>query len=240
MPNVSFCEDDRDIHYNPYVEPPFFCKLTLNDGSVVNIEDTVGNGQLTYGMVSAYSKTCVSVQFGDLCTSIDGEEGGFYSFSNLTNMTISSSVTEIGVYALSECNHITSITIDNGNTVYDSRDNCNAIIESRTNNLFLGFQNTVIPDTVTTIAPSAFSYLVSLTSITIPNSVTSIGGSAFEECSNLASVTVKAVTPPSLGSYVFVSTNNCPIYVPSESVNTYKAAYEWNNYASRIQAIPTT
>ena len=76
LPNVSFCEDTpNEVHYNPYEEPPFFCKLTLNDGSVVNIEDTVGNGRLTPEMTNPYSASCISVEIGELCTGITSDVG---------------------------------------------------------------------------------------------------------------------------------------------------------------------
>ena len=300
MPNVSFCEDDRDIHYNPYVEPPFFCKLTLNDGSVVNIE---GSGELTSTMTSAYNDTCVSAEIGELCTSIDESafeafymmssatignnvttignmafygsnlsmsliigsgvtsigDDAFYSSSltsvtipnsvtsigaaafagcgGLTSVTIGSGVTSIGVGNFAECG-LTSITVDSGNTVYDSRNNCNAIIEKSTNKLIAGCQTTVIPNSVTIIGDSAFSLCYGLTSLTIPSSVTSIEDFVFEGCSGLTSITIEATMPPTLGgSDVFIDASNCPIYVPSESVNTYKAAEYWSTYADRIQAI---
>ncbi len=79
-----------------------------------------------------------------------------------------------------------------------------------------------------------------LTSVTIPDSVTTIGNSAFYDCSNLTSVYCKATTPPTLGSNVFKTYNNgyvnlgCAIYVPAESVETYKAAENWSSYKSRI------
>jgi hypothetical protein len=80
-----------------------------------------------------------------------------------------------------------------------------------------------------------------LTSVTIGNGITSIGNTAFNLCSALRSVTVEATTPPSLlNANAFNNTNNCPIYVPAESVNTYKAANNWSSYASRIQAIPNS
>ena len=60
----------------------------------------------------------------------------------------------------------------------------------------------------------------------------------FYNCTSLTSVTIEATTPPTLGNNVFYNTNECPIYVPSESVEIYKAANGWSNYASRIQAIP--
>lgn len=96
-----------------------------------------------------------------------------------------------------------------------------------------------IPSTVTTIGSYAFSSCRALTSINIPNTVTSIGIYAFYSCSALASVTVEATTPPTLGTNVFNGTSaNLVIYVPSESVETYKAASGWSDYASKIQAIP--
>lgn len=96
-----------------------------------------------------------------------------------------------------------------------------------------------IPDSVTTIG-GAFAYCTSLSSVTIGSGVTSIGDSAFYRCSGLTSVTVEAVDPPQLESDVFKETNNCPIYVPCESLNAYKSAPYWSDYADRIQAIPNS
>ena len=96
-----------------------------------------------------------------------------------------------------------------------------------------------IPNSVTSIGRSAFDSSFVLRSVTIGNSVTSIGDSAFWYCMALTSVTIEATTPPTLGgSTVFEETNNCPIYVPAESVDAYKTATNWSSYASRIQAIP--
>ena len=97
-----------------------------------------------------------------------------------------------------------------------------------------------IPNSVTSIGQSAFYYCTSLASVTIPNRVTNIGTTAFFHCINLASVTVKATTPPTIGGGVFPNTSsNLVIYVPAESVDTYKAAVNWSDYASKIQAIPS-
>ena len=92
-----------------------------------------------------------------------------------------------------------------------------------------------IPDTVTSIGYVAFEYCSALTSITIPSSVTNIDNYAFNHCSSLTSITVESETPTPLASF-FEDTNNCPIYVPADSVDAYKTA--WSTYASRIQSIP--
>jgi hypothetical protein len=110
------------------------------------------------------------------------ENYAFSSRSGLTSITIPNSVTAIGKVAFSGCNDLTTIIVEEGNTVYDSRDNCNAIIETSTNTLIIGCQNTIIPNSVTTIGEYAFEDYNVLTSVTIPNSVTSIGRYAFYGC----------------------------------------------------------
>lgn len=97
-----------------------------------------------------------------------------------------------------------------------------------------------IPYGITTIGTTAFAGCTLLASISIPYGITTIDTGAFADCTLLASVTVQSVTPPSLGSGVFSGTSqNLVIYVPAESVDTYKAASGWSSYASRIQAIPS-
>ena len=141
-----------------------------------------------------------SIEIPNSVTSIENE--AFYYCTGLTSVTIPNSVTSIGEYAFAYCRGLTSIVVENGNTVYDCRDNCNAIIETATNTLIGGCQNTIIPNSVTSIGDRAFYGCRGLTSVTIPNSVTSIGGSAFYGCRGLTSVTIpNSVT--SIGNEVF-------------------------------------
>lgn len=99
-----------------------------------------------------------------------------------------------------------------------------------------GLTSVAIPNSVTTIGSSAFAACSGLTSVVIPSSVISIDSWAFSNCSGLTSITVNATTPPTLGANAFYNTN-CPIYVPAESVDAYKAAEGWSEYADRIQPI---
>ena len=133
-----------------------------------------------------YCHGLTSVTIPNSVTSI-----GNWAFNgcSLTSVTIPNSVTSIGNDAFLNCS-LNSIGVETGNTTYDSRNNCNAIIETATNTLILGCDNTVIPSNVANIGKRAFSWCNLMTSITIPNSVTTISNEAFEYCKGLTSITI--------------------------------------------------
>ena len=172
--------------------------------------------------------TTVTTKMLDGLTKIG--DGAFRSCTSLTSVEIPNSVTSVGRSAFEGCTSLPSIEIPNSVTS----------IESTT---FFGCSSLTsigIPNSITKIGGNAFNRCTSLTSIEIPSSVTEIGIYSFSYCKNLTRVTVRATTPPTLGYGVFTGTaSNLVIYVPSGSVNAYKAATNWKNYASQIQAIPS-
>ena len=137
----------------------------------------------------------------------------FSQCKNLISITIPDSVTSIGHSAFNDCKNLESIVVDPGNPIYDSQNNCNAIIETATNTLIVGCKSTIIPNGVACIGDTAFWGCEDLGSMTIPNTVTSIedyafygtgltiiipdgvtsiGELAFEDCESLMSITLPA------------------------------------------------
>ena len=131
---------------------------------------------------------CMNTVIPDSVTKIGGS--AFRGCSNLTSINIPDSVTEIGDWAFSGCASLASIVVAKGNGKYDSRNDCNAIIETATNTLVTGCMNTLIPDSVTEIGEYAFFGCSNLTSINIPDSVTEIGYRAFSDCHSLTSISI--------------------------------------------------
>ena len=161
---------------------------------IPNNVTSIGN----YAFSGCSSLTSITIP--NSVTSIGDE--AFAWCSSLTSITIPNSVTSIGDEAFAWCSGLTTMVVSSGNTKYDSRDNCNAFIETATNTLISGCQNSVIPNSVTRIGNNAFNGHSGLTSVEIPNSVTSIGDGAFYGCSSLTSVEIgNSVT--SIGGHAF-------------------------------------
>lgn len=129
----------------------------------------------------------------------------FYQCSGLKSLVVPKSVTSIGTNAFRYCSGLTSIEVESGNPIFDSRNSCNALIETTSNTLILGCNNTTIPEGVTSIGDEAFWRCSGLTSISIPKGVTSIGNNAFDGCSGLTSIIIpESVT--NIGYSAFSST----------------------------------
>ncbi|MBQ6544663.1 MAG: protein kinase [Lachnospiraceae bacterium] len=112
-------------------------------------------------------------------------EGAFNQCWDLSSITIGKNVSYVGPSVFSDCIRLETILVDRDNPVYDSRNYCNALIETATDTLVAGCAGTTIPDSVKAIGPRAFHDCIRLKEISIPPSVTAIDSTAFEGCSEL-------------------------------------------------------
>lgn len=133
---------------------------------------------------------------------------GRYAFqgcTGLTELTLPKSVKSIGDGAFADCSGLEKITVESGNSRYDSRDNCNSIIDKKTNTLIAGCKNSVIPNSVKSIGRCAFQGCTGLTELTLPNCVRVVEACAFAYCSGLTELTLpNSVTR--IGNHAF---RNC-------------------------------
>ena len=111
----------------------------------------------------------------------------FYGCAALTALYIPASVSAIGNQAFSGCSGLTTVTVSSDNAVYDSRNNCQALIETTANKLLVGCCSTVLPDGISRIESYAFTG-TPIATLTLPDSLTAIGSYAFANCTALSSV----------------------------------------------------
>ncbi len=172
-----------------------------------------------------YCSSLTSITLPDSVTSI--RDSAFGYCSSLTSITLPDGVTSIGDSAFRSCSSLTSITLPDGVTSIGdfAFSNCSSL------------ESINIPDGVTGIGALTFSSCSSLQTITIPDSVTMIGDGAFSECSSLINIYCECTKPPCLSGSAFECHESVlnTIYVPAESVDVYKAADGWSNYASIIE-----
>ena len=150
-----------------------------------------GTGDMTeYAAVNqcplSMNDRIVSIVIEEGVTSVGRQAFAFCD--NLKSVTIPTTVTKIGAGALGVNKCLTTIIVDKNNTVFDSRNDCNAIIKTADNELMIGSNSTVIPNDITQIADYAFLGCKSLTSINIPEGVTRIGDGAFNACTALKGI----------------------------------------------------
>lgn len=152
-------------------------------------------------------------------------EGAFWNCSSLSSIDIPKNIENIGYYAFLRCTDLISIRVDKENSIFDSRDNCNAIIESSTNTLITGCKNTIVPDNINKIGYYAFAGS-SIDSIYIPECVTSIEEAAFAYCDSLSSLTINEGVA-NIGSIAFFQCPSlCSINLPNSLVNIGVAAFQ--------------
>ena len=214
-----------------YVTPPSKLVLTLNDGSTVSAACGSAPGPIgqpnetTMYDLNEYQDIAVRAEIKDCVTRIG--EWSFFSYT-ITSVTMPNTVTSIGYCGFGHCRYLTGVTLPNSIIEMDdcAFEYCSMLT------------SVVMSNNLTSIGAKAFYGCINLTSITLPSSITSLGDRAFYHCLVLRTVTCKATTPPTIGDEVFGDNKKLTaIYVPSGSVNAYKAADGWKDYASIIKPI---
>ena len=229
------------------------------DGTDVIVDD-IASSVLTSYEVRCYNNTTSGVTIGSNCSSISehcfqsysnpsGDKCVFsYGFTYLTQVTIQSGITTIGDNAFGYCSGITEVVIPDtvtsiGSQAFFKCSNLSAVTLSENltsigNQAFAssGVREIIIPNGVTVIVANLFRGAESLSSCTLGNQVTTIESNAFLYCDSLERLVINTVTPPR-ASYNYFDEEKIWIYVPAQSVEAYKTASDWSNYADRIRPI---
>ena len=182
----------------------------------------------------------------------------FWNCVRLTSIRIPAKVSSIGDTVFGYCTQLTDVSVDPANTVFDSREGCNAIVETSTNTLYQAFVSTRIPSTVTTIGRFAYSYVAGLTELRIPSNVTALAGvsvfscgdlrsvvlpaelttighQSFDYCDSLKTVKVGMTVPPSITQRTFNSRTYATLYVPTGCREAYLAADYWKEFNQIVE-----
>ena len=173
------------IYYNVIDEAAKTVEVTYR-GNYSSAYDNEYTGSVTIPDSVTYSGTYYSV--------ISIGSSAFYGCTGLTSITIPNSVTTIAYQAFLGCPNLESIEVESGNSIYDSRDNCNAIIETKSNTLIFGCASTIIPSSVKSIGDGAFAGCSNLTSITLPEYLYDMGDYVFTGCNSLSEINGKPLS----------------------------------------------
>ncbi len=181
---------------NPYYDSRSNCNAIITKQDVSFSSVTYPKDQLVFGCKGStvpntvtsigreafrYCTGLTSITFPNTLQKIN--QTAFEGCTGLTSITIPASVDYIYYQnPFSSCSNLETIVVDTNNPVYDSRNSCNAIIQTSSNTLVSGCKNTVIPEDVTAIGDKAFQSIPLASTVIIPEGVTSVGSSAFGNC----------------------------------------------------------
>lgn len=187
-PLTAFAENDEKTY--PLTGTTGECTWTIDSSGTLTIS---GNGAMENSMIHPwfYDESGVKIKRAVIEHGVTNI--GAWAFADcgeLESVTIPDTVTSVGESVFIFCVKLSSVTVDVNNPVFDSRDNCNAVIETNTNTLVAGVNATVIPGSVEAIGQTAFADCYNLKSITIPDSVKEIKTAAFFDSIHLESVTL--------------------------------------------------
>ena len=267
LPNVSYCEDNNDVHYNPWTDPKLVCKYNITDTSSattlrteiepnmfksMEIDGVLLNSLVTTYQFDTTGEHTVKYELYDE-TKVGNNAPLFMQITTLTSVSIPNSVTTIGESVFNGCSGLTSITIPDSVTSIGSSaffqctgltsviiGNSVTSIGSWAFSHCTSLTSITIPSGVTTIGDNTFSSCSSLTSITIPNSVTSIGQNAFNGCTSLTSITIpNNVT--SIGTYAFGGCSSLTsINIPNSVTTIGESAFRGCSGLTSITSLATT
>ena len=220
----------------------------LTEITIPNSVKSIGNGSFAYcSLISSIdipqNVSCIGVEAFYCCTSLTSinvaEENAYYHSDNgvlfetgrnsiiqypagkmETSYAIPENVTNINNYAFSCCSSLITVSIPNsvtniGNWAFSHCESLTSVS---------------IPNSVTHIGSNAFLLCTSLSSIIIGNGITNIGYHAFPY--NLTRITILATIPPTIDEYAFPVEKTIPVYVPSNSIEEYKAAPYWEEFTN--------
>ena len=193
--------------------------------------DIADGTRIIAGGALKYTMSISSVKIPNTVTSIC--QGAFFQ-SGITSLIIPNSVKGIYHQAFHWCNKLEKIEVESGNPVYDSRNNCNAIIETGKNQLAFGCKNTVIPNSVTSIKEFAFRGHW-MKSIVIPKSIISIGSWAFMDCWRLETICSEIEEPFKISNDVFEDYDEKTLYVPVGTKAKYEATDGWKEFKNIVE-----
>ena len=175
MTEISVPSSVKTIGEYAFADCKSLKKIDLSEG-LISIEKDVFEG-------------CSSLSGIKLPDSVETiMEGAFSDCEKLSSIYIPKNLKKTDLINVFDLSSVTTVSVADGNQYYDSRDNCNAVIETSSNKLVLGSNNTKIPGSVTAIGEYAFSGCVNMKEITIPSSVKTIENSAFNDCEMLGKI----------------------------------------------------